>query len=140
MVDGSLSYTLAVAGGETVKISGNRFTMPNCNVTVTCQWEADTSSGEGSGSEAAQEPGITGFMILGVSGVISKNSDTEYTISITLPHGTDAANLVSGIASYGNVSISPASGKVQDFSSPVTCFGGWLRAALCCYRKRFLRQ
>ena len=120
MVDGSLSYTLAVAGGETVKISGNRFTMPNCNVTITCRWEADTSSGEGSGSEAAQEPGITGFMILGVSGVISKNSDTEYTISITLPHGTDVTDLVPGIASYGSVSISPASGKAQDFSSPVT--------------------
>ena len=39
MVDGTLSYTLNVAGGETVKITGNRFTMPDCDVTLTCRWE-----------------------------------------------------------------------------------------------------
>lgn len=42
MVAGSLTYSLAVAGGETVKITNNRFTMPGGNVTITCQWETAT--------------------------------------------------------------------------------------------------
>lgn len=124
MVEGSLSYTLNVAGGSTVKITGNRFQMPNCDVTVSCQWE-EASSGDGSGdggsgSGSALEPGITGFVILGVPGVISKTADTEYAVSVTLPHGTDVTKLVPGIATYGNVTVSPGSGEAQDFSSPVT--------------------
>ena len=117
MVEGSLTYTMAVAGGETVKISGNRFTMPECDVTITCRWEESSSGG---GSETPQEPGITSFIVQGVSGAISKNSDTEYTITLLMPHGTDVTKLAPVISTYGNVSVSPASGKVQDFSSPVT--------------------
>ena len=117
MTQGSLSYTLAVAGGETVRITGNRFTMPNCDVTVTCQWEFEE---EPSGSSRTEEPGITGFVIMGVSGIINKCSDTEYAILLTLPHGTDVSGLRPGIASYGNVTISPESGVEQDFSAPVT--------------------
>ncbi len=124
MVDGSLTYTLAIAGTAPVKITGNRFQMPNCDVTVSCQWEeASSGSGSGdggSGSEPALEPGITGFVILGVPGVIGKTSDTEYAVSVTLPHGTDVTKLVPGIATYGNVTVSPGSGEAQDFSSPVT--------------------
>ena len=38
MVADSLTYTLAVSSGETVKITNNRFTMPEGNVSISCQW------------------------------------------------------------------------------------------------------
>ena len=47
MAEGSLTYSLAVAGGETVKITGNRFTMPAGNVTITCKWETATTTAKG---------------------------------------------------------------------------------------------
>gem|GEM_PF-6464281 len=51
-----------------------------------------------------------------VSGVIN---ESNHTIFATVPVGTDRTNLVPNIARTG-VSVSPASGVAQDFSSPVT--------------------
>ncbi len=76
MAEGSLTYSLAVAGGETVKITGNRFTMPAGNVTITCKWETATTTAKG----------ITSFSISGVVGAVN---NTTNTITITLPRGTD---------------------------------------------------
>ena len=107
MVEGSLTYSLAVAGGETVKITGNRFTMPAGNVTITCKWETATTTAKG----------ITSFSISGVVGAVN---NTTNTITITLPRGTDVTKLTPVIATNGVKSLTPGNGVTVDFTNAVT--------------------
>ena len=107
MVADSLTYTLAVAGGETVKITNNRFTMPEGNVSISCQWE----------TAATTSTGITSFSISGVVGAVN---NTTNTITITLPRGTDVTKLTPVIATNGVKSLTPGSGETVDFTNAVT--------------------
>ena len=107
MVEGSLTYSLAVAGGETVKITGNRFTMPAGNVTITCKWETATTTAKG----------ITSFSINGVAGAVN---NTTNTITITMPRGTDVTKLTPVIATNGVKSLTPGSGETVNFTNAVT--------------------
>ena len=107
MVADSLTYTLAVAGGETVKITNNRFTMPEGNVSISCQWE----------TAATTSTGITGFSINGVAGAVN---NTTNTITITMPRGTDVTKLTPVIATNGVKSLTPGSGETVDFTNSVT--------------------
>ena len=107
MAEGSLTYSLAVAGGETVKITGNRFTMPAGNVTITCKWETATTTAKG----------ITSFSVSGVVGAVN---NTTNTITITLPRGTDVTKLTPVIATNGVKSLTPGSGETVDFTNAVT--------------------
>ena len=107
MAEGSLTYSLAVAGGETVKITGNRFTMPAGNVTITCKWETATVASSG----------ITGFSINGVAGAVNNSTNT---ITITMPRGTDVTKLTPVIATNGVKSLTPGNGVTVDFTNAVT--------------------
>lgn len=107
MVAGSLTYTLAVAGGETKKIDNFTFTMPAGDVSLTCKWETKSTTVDG----------ITGFSINGVSGSINQ---TNSTISVVMPYGTDVSKLVPVISGNNIASITPGSGVMQNFSKPVT--------------------
>ena len=107
MVADSLTYTLAVAGGETVKITNNRFTMPEGNVSISCQWE----------TAATTSTGITSFSVSGVVGAVN---NTTNTITITLPRGTDVTKLTPVIATNGVKSLTPGSGETVDFTNAVT--------------------
>ena len=107
MVADSLTYTLAVAGGETMKITNNRFIMPSGNVSISCQWE----------TAATTSAGITGFSINGVTGAVN---NTTNTITITMPRGTDVTKLTPVIATNGVKSLTPGSGKTMDFTNSVT--------------------
>lgn len=107
LVAGSLTYTLAVAGGETKKIDNFTFTMPAGDVSLTCKWETKSTTVDG----------ITGFSINGVSGSINQ---TNSTISVVMPYGTDVSKLVPVISGNNIASITPGSGVMQDFSKPVT--------------------
>ena len=107
MVADSLTYTLAVAGGETVKITNNRFTMPEGNVSISCQWE----------TAATTSTGITGFSINGVAGAVNNSTNT---ITITMPRGTDVTKLTPVIATNGVKSLTPGSGETVDFTNSVT--------------------
>ena len=107
MADGSLTYSLAVAGGETVKITGNRFTMPAGNVTITCKWETATTTVKG----------ITSFSINGVAGAVNNSTNT---ITITMPRGTDVTKLTPVIATNGVKSLTPGNGETVDFTNAVT--------------------
>lgn len=107
LVAGSLTYTLAVAGGETKKIDNFTFTMPAGDVSLTCKWETKSTTVDG----------ITGFSINGVSGSINQ---TNGTISVVMPYGTDVSKLVPIISGNNIASITPGSGVMQDFSKPVT--------------------
>lgn len=107
MADGSLTYSLAVAGGETVKITGNRFTMPAGNVTITCKWETATVASSG----------ITGFSINGVAGAVNNSTNT---ITITMPRGTDVTKLTPAISTNGVKSLAPGSGETVNFTNSVT--------------------
>lgn len=107
MVEGSLTYSLAVAGGETVKITGNRFTMPAGNVTITCKWETATTTAKG----------ITSFSINGVAGAVNNSTNT---ITITMPRGTDVTKLTPVIATNGVKSLTPGNGETVNFTNAVT--------------------
>lgn len=107
MVADSLTYTLAVSGGETVKITNNRFAMPEGNVSISCQWE----------TAATTSTGITGFSINGVAGAVN---NTTNTITITMPRGTDVTKLTPVIATNGVKSLTPGSGETVDFTNSVT--------------------
>lgn len=107
MVAGSMTYTLAVSGGTTTKITGNQFTMPEGDVTLSCQWETASMTASG----------ITAFSINGVSAAVN---NTTNVITITLPRGTDVTKLTPVISTSGVKSLSPASGKTVDFTNSVT--------------------
>ena len=107
MAEGSLTYSLAVAGGETVKITGNRFTMPAGNVTITCKWETATTTVKG----------ITSFSINGVAGAVNNSTNT---ITITMPRGTDVTKLTPVITTNGVKSLTPGNGETVDFTNAVT--------------------
>ena len=103
----SLTYTLAKDKGETVKITGNKFTMPACDVTITCKWETATTTAKG----------ITSFSINGVAGAVN---NTTNTITITMPRGTDVTKLAPVIATNGVKSLTPSSGETVNFTNAVT--------------------
>lgn len=107
LVAGSLTYTLAVAGGETKKIDNFTFTMPAGDVSLTCKWETKSTTVDG----------ITGFSINGVSGSINQ---TNGTISVVMPYGTDVSKLVPVISGNNITDMTPGSGVMQNFSKPVT--------------------
>ena len=107
MVADSLTYTLAVSGGETVKITNNRFAMPEGNVSISCQWE----------TAATTSTGITGFSINGVAGAVNNSTNT---ITITMPRGTDVTKLTPVIATNGVKSLTPGNGETVDFTNAVT--------------------
>ena len=107
MEAGSLTYTLAKDKGETVKITGNKFTMPACDVTITCKWETATTTAKG----------ITSFSINGVAGAVN---NTTNTITITMPRGTDVTKLAPVIATNGVKSLTPSSGETVNFTNSVT--------------------
>ena len=107
MVEGSLTYTLAIENGKTVKITNNRFTMPEGNVTISCQW----------GTAATTAKGITSFSINGVAGAVN---NTTNTITITMPRGTDVTKLTPVIATNGVKSLTPGNGVTVDFTNAVT--------------------
>ena len=107
LVAGSLTYTLAVAGGETKKIDNFTFTMPAGDVSLTCKWETKSTTVDG----------ITGFSINGVSGSINQ---TNGTISVVMPYGTDVSKLVPVISGNNITDMTPSSGVMQNFSKPVT--------------------
>ena len=107
MVADSLTYTLAEKGGETVKITNNRFAMPEGNVSISCQWE----------TAATTSTGITAFSINGVAGAVNNSTNT---ITITMPRGTDVTKLAPVIATNGVKSLTPGSGETVDFTNSVT--------------------
>ena len=106
MVSGSLTYTLAIAGGETKTITNGRFTMPAGDVSITCKWETATTAAKG----------ITSFSINGVAGAVN---NTTNTITITLPRGTDVTKLTPVIATNGVKSLTPGSGETVNFTNSV---------------------
>ena len=107
MVSGSLTYTLAIAGGETKTITNGRFTMPAGDVSITCKWETATTTAKG----------ITSFSINGVAGAVN---NTTNTITITMPRGTDVTKLTPVIATNGVKSLTPGNGETVDFTNAVT--------------------
>ena len=112
MKAGTLTYTIAVTNGETVSITGTSFVMPENNVTLSCMWEDAKTSGDDTTVR-----GITAFSIDGVAGVVD---NTDNTISVIMPYKTDVTKLIPTIAGNNIRSISPASGKMVNFSRPVT--------------------
>ena len=104
---GSLTYTEAIENGKTVTIENGKFTMPACDVTISCQWESTASQPTGGG--------ITGFVIDGIPGTI----DASGNIVVTMPYKTDVTALRPVITGVNIAEMTPASGEAVDFTKPV---------------------
>lgn len=107
MKAGSLTYTEAIENGKTVTIENGKFTMPACDVTISCQWESTASQPTGGG--------ITGFVIDGIPGTI----DVGGNIIVTMPYKTDVTALRPVITGVNIAKMTPASGEAVDFTKPV---------------------
>ncbi len=68
------------------------------------------------GDTRSSAKAITAFSIGGVAGTIN---ETNHTIAVTLPYGTDVASLTPTITVSDKANVLPASGTVQNFTSPV---------------------
>ena len=104
---GSLTYTEAIENGKTVTIENGKFTMPACDVTISCQWESTASQPTGGG--------ITGFVIDGILGTI----DASGNIVVTMPYKTDVTALRPVITGMNIAEMTPASSEAVDFTKPV---------------------
>ena len=104
---GSLTYTEAIENGKTVTIENGKFTMPACDVTISCQWESTASQPTGGG--------ITGFVIDGIPGTI----DAGGNIVVTMPYKTDVTALRPVITGVNIAEMTPASSEAVDFTKPV---------------------
>ena len=104
---GSLTYTEAIENGKTVTIENGKFTMPACDVTISCQWESTASQPTGGG--------ITGFVIDGIPGTI----DASGNIVVTMPYKTNVTALRPVITGVNIAEMTPASGEAVDFTKPV---------------------
>ena len=107
MKAGSLTYTEAIENGKTVTIENGKFTMPACDVTISCQWESTASQPTGGG--------ITGFVIDGIPGTI----DAGGNIVVTMPYKTDVTALRPVITGVNIAEMTPASSEAVDFTKPV---------------------
>lgn len=62
---------------------------------------------------------ITSFKFNNLTGATGVINETDRTIAVTVPQGTDRSGLVPTVT-YEGASISPASGVAKNFTSPVT--------------------
>ncbi len=91
-----------------------QFTVAAENGIDSTVWTIAVSVASAPSSEAV----ITGFSIPNVmeSTLID---DTDHTVSIVLPYGTDVTSLSPEITVSAGATVSPASGVAQDFTNPV---------------------
>jgi len=69
----------------------------------------------------SSEKSITSFTLSGLNPSIDGIIDnSNYTVSLTVPNGTDVTSLTPTIVIPENATISPNSGVAQDFTNPVT--------------------
>ena len=52
--------------------------------------------------------------------VVGTIDETNYTVTLIVPYGTDVKNLTPAIVISPNATVSPASNAPQNFTSPVT--------------------
>ena len=81
MVSGSLTYTLAIAGGETKTITNGRFTMPAVDVSITCKWETATTTAKGITSFSINSY-RSRLMEAGAQGLIGKEDSDQLAKAI----------------------------------------------------------
>jgi cytoskeletal protein RodZ len=69
----------------------------------------------------SSEKSISSFTLSGLNPVVNGTIDnTNYTVSLTVPTGTDLTTLVPTISVSDSATVSPVSDVAQDFTNPVT--------------------
>jgi hypothetical protein len=89
--------------------------MPPANNTT-----AAPSTGSQQVGTKSSEKLITSFHLLLTPDVAGVLSETNYTVTLTVPYGTDITNLTSEIVTSPKATVFPASNVSQDFTNPVT--------------------
>ena len=100
-------YQLTINAYFDTTIENGKFTMPACDVTISCQWESTASQPTGGG--------ITGFVIDGIPGTI----DVGGNIVVIMPYKTDVTALRPVITGVNIAEMTPASSEAVDFTKPV---------------------
>jgi hypothetical protein len=110
-----LKPTIADTGASLTPSSGaaQDFTKP-VNYTVTAQDGSTKTYGVTITVAASSSKTLTQFSVLGINAAINGTA-----ITLTVPNGTDRTALVPTITQTG-MSVTPASGVAQNFTSPVT--------------------
>ena len=118
---GAVIYTL---GGD-AELVGRSYTVKVLNksgkfITAKASSGNNDPSGEPGGNSGSNtdygDAMILSFVLFGREGVIDQNAGT---ITITLPQGTNVSAVIPQITVSDGATVSPASGQVADFSSPV---------------------
>ncbi len=92
-------------------VSGASIIIPANNVTLYAVWTENPKS---------QQKEITSFNLSDFTpGIAGTVNETEKTISLMVPYGTDVTKLAPTILQTG-ISVSPTSGVAQDFTKPVS--------------------
>jgi len=69
----------------------------------------------------SSEKSISSFTLSGLNPVVNGAIDnTNYTVSLTVPTGTDVTTLIPSISVSDYATVSPSSNVAQDFTNPVT--------------------
>ncbi|MDP4094008.1 MAG: DUF5018 domain-containing protein [Bacillota bacterium] len=115
----SLAPTITTSAKATVSPAGG--TAQNFSSPVKYTVTAEDGSKQDYTVTVTREPGssekdIKSFSINGNSGIIDNSG---HTIAVTVPYGTDITNPAPSITVSDKAAVSPTSGNVQNFSSPV---------------------
>lgn len=88
--------------------------------TVTPTTNNPDNSNSGIPAVKSNEKAITSFRLSLKPEVLGVIDQKNYTITLTVPYGTNLKNLISSIIVSPGATISPASKVSQDFTNPVT--------------------
>ena len=95
-------------------------TVTPSNQPLNQEGQPNPENGQQNLQGASIEKLITSFNILLDPEVAGLVNETNYTITLDAPYGTDVKNLKTSIVSSIGATVSPASGVPQDFTKPVT--------------------
>lgn len=100
-------------------LSDMRSILEESNVTVEETPAEETESQEETGVKSSEKL-ITSFHILLSPEIIGSIDQTNYTVTLNVPYGTDVKSLKISVEASPNATVEPATGAVQDFTSPQT--------------------
>ncbi len=110
-----VSWTSGGTGIVSIDAAGNATIKGSGSVTLTAT--KGSASKKVKLNVKSNAKAITAFTVGGVAGTID---ETNHTIAVALPYGTDVTSLSPTIAVSDNATVSPASGTAKNFTNQVT--------------------
>jgi len=126
-LNSSLRETARIDFSTNLALNQNIFSylsgLPSISETTTPSEQplvqGEQLSPQSPGAVLSSEKMITSFHLLLSPEVVGVLDETNHTVVLNVPYGTDVKNLTSLIAVSSGATISPASNVLQDFTNPV---------------------